>query len=1266
LPPDASNRTVADGLRRATDAAAVALRTSAVEGPAERIGSSILARVRKARSYGQALEVADQELARLQALAGVVESLAGQLRDLQALLLQADPFGDAWREVVRDELAQADEAERPATWTARYAAAFVASQFEACAWLCQDEAVRPEEASARGMLAAARAAADGDLAGTMPALDRLTQADADTLPPEVLLRCWCMWARAVAGGLGDPVRARDALAGLLRRPDPTWPRREIGLVRAALGECLLAGEAPEQADSEARHAQRLARHDPFGYVLRGLVAETLGFYGRAHECYDDAVAAAGDRAVAGELFAPVPAGLLWRYGRRRRQTAPDLAVDAIARAIRTGIRGGDDWPERKAYVDLARALEALGDRQGAAGAYWDAGRRYSWAGDEPSAVTYLKLACSLDDRTAVYRLEYAEALRLRSVRDDGTVERGLLKDSAESWRMGMEMQPPGAEIPWAYVTGALIAHEESGDLYRPRVSWLAASLLERGLLVAPDDVRLTAQLSQAHRLLGNRWTALALTQGVDDEDDELVFDQHLLALLDLGRHRDGLRLLDEHGLRPQEPWLVNRRVQFLLEVGRPDEALELLSSSPRADESLHDLQVALCHRLLGQPAEAHDAYERVWKRQGTRALKRRGFLAGWAGYLLDRYDEAADIYTRLVKADPVDPSLACDLGQVLLARGRSDLDDLAQGEEALEAGVARTRSAYALNQLDGTELPVLLEKVAGAGHGGAVAEVVARVRERIAAKLADLDAVADTRQELERALERAGDADDPGLVRRTALTGLARTATDEEQWEEALERYVALVADGIGDPEVGHAVRRTGEHLCRLADDLAQADGGDPRAAFVGYRGLLEQLERVPPAVPELLAATHLRAALVGARVDSQPGFAEHLAAALASGLPAPDLDAVVASAVRTPDHYWPVVDAARTLAGAGEAEGAAAARRLLDRLDLSVVLKARRSDVDSSRLFPLATPLVVRLGEGLRAAGAQTSPTVPQHLARIRDEVERDTGVRVPYMSVRPFREEEDPGYYGVDLYELPMARATVPLDRTFVPSTEEPADADPAVVDPLTGSAGTWVEPAGAAAGEGARSPVEVVLAQVEAVVRANLHRLFSIDDVALWLGEVGSSMADADRLTRSDRLELLRLLRLLLREQVPIIDRDEIFAVVAGAGPGWSAVELLPAVRRRLAGRLATPSAAGRPGPAALPGELEAALAEGLAGTEDGVWQLPRDQAHDLSARLAAWRRAARADTVVVADPRLRPFVWRLLAGPTRPSATVLDQEELDGRT
>jgi flagellar biosynthesis component FlhA len=240
------------------------------------------------------------------------------------------------------------------------------------------------------------------------------------------------------------------------------------------------------------------------------------------------------------------------------------------------------------------------------------------------------------------------------------------------------------------------------------------------------------------------------------------------------------------------------------------------------------------------------------------------------------------------------------------------------------------------------------------------------------------------------------------------------------------------------------------------------------------------------------------------------------------------------------------------------------------------------------------------------------------------------------------------------------------VPLDHGFVPDPSgngnESPDADK-VVDPLTGSTGTWVEHGDTGADEHARSPVEFVLGHVEAVVRANLARLFSIDDVGLWLGGVRSSMADADRLTRSDRLELLRLLRLLLREQAPIVDRDAIFAVVADADPGWSAVDLLPAVRRAIAWRLASVR---RSATSPLPEDLEGALRAGLAETESGVWQLPRDQALDLSGRLAAWLRGSRADTVVVTDPVLRPFVWRLLAGLQWPPATVLDQEELHERT
>ena len=150
-----------------------------------------------------------------------------------------------------------------------------------------------------------------------------------------------------------------------------------------------------------------------------------------------------------------------------------------------------------------------------------------------------------------------------------------------------------------------------------------------------------------------------------------------------------------------------------------------------------------------------------------------------------------------------------------------------------------------------------------------------------------------------------------------------------------------------------------------------------------------------------------------------------------------------------------------------------------------------------------------------------------------------------------------------------------------------------------------------------------------------------------------------ADADRLSRADRLELLRLLRLLVREQIPIVDRKDIFDVVCKAGPGWSALDLLPAVRSRIRHRLA-PSHAWEFA-VTVPAELEAAASAGLSPTDPAIWQLPRDRARNLAEQIVAWYSASPDQLLVVRNPQLRPYFWRLAAGLLPGPVWVLSEEE-----
>jgi tetratricopeptide (TPR) repeat protein len=1206
-------------------------------------------------------------------------ALRTDLQSFQVRRFAIEPFGPAWRANVTDEIASGGTEHARAVWIRAYADAFVAAKFDTCTWLSTAADLLADRDLARRMFTSARAAHESNLAAALPALETLTEGPlADGIAPDLRLKAWCMRARAISRGVGDPPRARDMARRLTAElpaqdlPDETRPTLMAAL-RTVLGECLLASEDADGAVKECRAAIRLAPKEPAGYVLRALIAEAAGNFSRADEWYEDAAEAGGARAVAGELFAPVPPNLLWKYGRLIRGSDPILASRVIRRALLLGVRGAGEYPERKTYVDLARALERRPDRAvAAAEAFWEAGRRYAWIGDETSAMAYLDKACRLNRGSARYRYERAEVLRIRAVREDGTVDLRRLTEAATAWREAYAMGAPDRTAAWAYLTMALITHEESGDLYRPHASWHAAAILERGLLADPGNVRLTAQLSQSHRLLGNRWTALQLSTDVlgRADDDELVFDQHLLALTEVERYAEALELLDRHGLKPGQPWLVNRKGQLLVALGEPQAALDLLTSATPSDPALHDLQVALCEHLLGDEVAARKAAQRVCDREPAMATGQRENLAANACYLTGHLDEAIATYQRLVSGYPKDAAIHCDLGLALLARGRAGTQDLAQGTQQLLEGVTASRSVYALTHLERVQLPWLLDLVRGSEHEAAVRTAVDEVVSAVGRHRADLTRPAGTVDELSATLTEAPQHP----ARESGLAALARLEMADDRPAEALDRYLELVNAGSGEARYG--VARAVRRLQASADELARTAGYQP--ALERYERILDSLARIPGPDVELLAAGHLRAALAALEADRPALFARHVAHAFPPDLPedvVATLRRAVAALICRPEQYWRVIDAARAMRaepGVDE-DTVAAGNRLVSVLDLSALLCAGRGDVDEPDLFPLAVPVAVHLDPDLMGKDDWSGRTLGRLLSRMRSQVEEDTGVYIPVIDTKPLPDGCRPGSYRIELYEVELRQGRTGPGRYFVGGEAtgagpgEPAEAD--VLDPLTRARGRWVdrpdaEAAEAAGADRALSGPQFVVRAVEAVIRGNLPRLFSVDDVGLWLSAMPArktDTADADRLSRADRLELLRLLRLLLREQVPIVDRPEIFQVVSGAEPDWSALELLPLVRQRLRRRLAPPEALATPA-AVVPADLEARFAAGMSAVGPGRWELPRDDIRAIADEVVAWRSRSPGPLVVVRDADLRPFFWRLLAGLVPGPAWVLTEKEL----
>jgi tetratricopeptide (TPR) repeat protein len=1291
--------TIPEDLKRLADDQEEQSREIALPRPLRRSADSLLTQVRRSRSYREARAAAQESAAELAKLAEFVDQVSAEVARREQARSVVEPFGRAWKDVVATEIEGAGDG-APAAWVCRYAEAFVAGKFDICLWLSSDIQIPGEPDLSRRMLLSARAARERNLAASLPALETLTESDyTRSLPPESLFRAWCMRARAVARGLGDAARARDLASAAITKADscrPGVPGDVAAALHTALGECLLDSNDIDGAVTEMERAVRGAPQEPAGCVLRGLIAEAARDYTRADEWYEDAADIGGERAISGELYAPVPPNLLWKYGRRVRKASPALAAQVIRKALQSGIRGSGQYPERKVYVDLARALkrdreltqdrarrEQLGAE--AAQAYWEAGRRFAWIGDEDTALSYLAEACGLDPARPLYAFEQAEVLRIRAVHGDGTIDLGRLGKAADGWRRAYALQVPGRDIPWAYTTMALIAHEESGDLYRPRASWPAAALLERGLLCDPGNVRTIAQLAQAHRLLGNRWTALDLTEAARGQAgvDKLVFDQHLLALLEAGRFTQGLELIDKHGLSADQPWLIVRKVQYLIAQDRPDDALGVLESSKPTDEALHDLYLGLCQELRGDEQAARQTYERIYAgADQARPPGHRDLLAR-AGYLAGRYQEAEDIYAELVQQDPKDASLRCDFGELLLTRGDETRADIREGRDLLLTGIADTESSWALWCLERIELPRLLRHVDGRPHEEEVLRVTAEALASLSSRRQLLDQARSPAAEIEA---RAGTNSEPE-PRSGMLLALARMDLADGNAEAALERYAAVAAEV---PEAAYGIEAAGDLVRRRADELTKR--GELAEALATGQRLLSLLGRAPDPPADVTDAAQLQAALTALELGQIEEFEVHAvqAFALDRSATAPRLTATLDGVFERPGQYWELVDAARRMmeraAGTGPPGAAgmtSAAGRMLTALDPAALLHSRRDDIDAASVFLLATPLGIRLGGGLLGQDQQTRVMLRGLVDRMRRLVEADTGVPIPGIGLQPLPAEAEPGAYTIELYETGHASGIVPPAGVFVlngaadpePGHPEPGhgasqashEASPRI-EPLTGKPGRWLEAPAASSLEPGRgwTAGQFVVRHLEAVIRTHLPRLFAIDDVGLWLSSVSASSAvgaDVDRLSRADRLEILRLLRLLLREQVPIADAGTIFHVVHAAEPEWSALDLLPAVRAALKSRLAPADVRAAP-PVWLPAELETALAAGYASTGPAEWRLPRAEAATLMRRLLDWHRSnGGSGPIVVRDARLRPFCWRLLAGLVPGPVWVLSKEETD---
>jgi tetratricopeptide (TPR) repeat protein len=997
--------------------------------------------------------------------------------------------------------------------------------------------------------------------------------------------------------------ARETAA---RARDGYW----TSLALAALAETQLDEDEVEAARETVRRATGTDSTHTDALIASGLVHERDGYWALADDAYDLAVQ--GDPMATDEvLLRPVPARLLVRAAMSSAADVRD-SVALLNRALDEGIGEGDHL-ERDAYRARGEQLVKLAREE-----------------DEQGR----------DAEARKHRAEAAESLFEAGFRYQSS---GRLPRALGLFGRACELAPDVAEFRWSYAEGLRLdasRMDNTVDLtrlgeardqmdlglsLRPPGSgeaWVlvAQALIAEGLSDGNQDPALLAEralLNDPSYTAGYGFLAGILRrQGLVQEafeassdcrehvraSDPFLFDVHLNLLVDREEYDEALVLIDYQSLRQPDAGPLVAARADVLL--RMQEPDEALSvlSGQEPTDSVRLLR-GLCLFAAGDVEASRAEFWSLWNDTQSGPA---GDIAGWAAFRAGMLDEAIALYRDRREHAPAITPYTRDLGQMLLVRG-----EVAEGASLLEEGIDACPHVGELRQLADDELEYVRQATTHTSHGPEVAEILAELGRRIDRRCRQL-------------LESRRPAEDVG-----AQLASARLALHDGRPLEALTIYEKLVGtDQV--PETLQAAVRAGRSGLEAGDELFGRD--DRHGARDHWSAVARAMSGKPGD-----DARGLRQSLACRQrlADLVDGSHEEFATWLTDVIGEDDLERRLTDAVGTladdPGHLWALRDG--LLAVRDRAQVRAEVRRLLDRvadsLPLSRVYHLDPDEADTLRSsFLFFNPLELRFGPAVEHLSQ--SRELRTDTMKLQERIEHETGVRIPWVSA-----VADP---GLDDRQVDVRVYGGWAGTTFLSDPEE-----------------TWIRQ---------------VMEKLEKRVRGHLFRLVGVDDVALWPQSWDLSVADAPTwdLTdpRADRLRLARVLRMLLREQVSVRDRQMIVEGVrspAGKDRRSEAATLstLLHVRRELGAEAlgVGPDTFVVP----LPSDLEDRVAAGLPPDRLPVWQLPRVQAHQLVADLRAWLRAQRVPpgAIRVADGQVRQFVWRLLAA-EEPAVRIVSEEEL----
>jgi tetratricopeptide (TPR) repeat protein len=1176
-----------------------------------RFAKTVVRRLKGLRSYDDAITAIDRLSKEVGQIHAILHTSVAALRQAETsaaghLAPTDEAWWRLWDNAVRRELADGRIHEGLQLWSATWVDGLAAGAWDGCRRLLGLPGL-PAAAlpAAEAMGEVTEALARDETAAALEPLETLLfpEDPSTRLPfrPSDEVRLAVLRARVLLHGFADRVAPREAADAAVRVAGDDAALKALAVaVRAEAA--LAAGDVGGARAALLEVDDTAAPTDVL--VVQGLLFERDGMWTIADEYYDRAVRSA-TTAVSPELLRPVPARLLVRAA--RVSPSAEESVRLLEIALDQGVPGEGDHPDREVRLLHAEKLLAVAN---------DADRS-----DDPeqAASTRTDAAASLMTAGQQYS---AEGLTLRAV---------------ELFERASALAPAVPEYHWTCAEAQrLLAHAPDGSVDRsllragrehldaglrvrpprPDEAWVLitqamledllpdarhdpATLAERALLLEPDYTLGYAFLAVILR--GQGWQAAALAAATQGRDTT--------ALEDPFRFSTHLELLLDHERYDEADRLLDWRSIWEPGGDLPVQRARLLLSRGRPDEALTALadadptdyvRMVRGHALfaVGDHQGSRDEFWSLWN--DTRSGP-AATMAGWAAYRAGRVDDGIAIYRSLAEdADPRTPVVR-DLGQMLLVRG-----DVDAGRALLERGIAACPYPAELLDLDAVELDYARKVTATTGHAREAAEAIEHL----------------SRRARDRVQELRGRVRDPeGVAARLAS---ARTALAAGRAVDAVSHY----ADLVGSAEVPEAT--TGllraAHAARHDADRRFVEG-DHDEARRQWSAVETALARVPADADDMGVRSALTCRqTVAGLIDGRADAAAHVIASAGDADVLAELDEAARTLAADPGRLWSLRDA--LLAVRDDRGRPGLVESLVSRLPIGEAYQLAAADADTHGTnFVTVNPLELRLGPGYD--DLVDSASMAEACAEFRARIEDWSGVRIPWLHADSAPDLDD-GIVEVRVYGRWVGEAPLDTETRLAP---------------------------------------DELLRAVEGIVRRHLYRLVGVDDIALWLEGWDPSHVDAPRWEqtdpRADRLRLARVLRMLLREGASVRNREGIIGVLDAQASQdrrhpFATLDTLREVRRALG-----PEALGA-GPAAvvvpMPEEHEQRIVAGL-DQDRPAWTMSRAEAHRLVRDLRDWLSAQqpRPDTVVVDDPRVRPFAWRLLAA-EEPALRVLSREEL----